>query len=444
MTLIKTAATQMRFSRRALLRGMGVSAGLLPLLNAERARAATADGFPKRIVTITWGHGVCQPLFYPAADSNPVSGQVLAPLAPYQSKVLLAAGLDYKVMLDGNHRYDGHFSYPVIFTGAYKNTGGQNSTSNGPSIDQVISDAIAKQTALPMPLMSISVQGGSTSWRAAGQNNTAENNPARLFDKLFASSTMPSAALMQLRARRKSVLDFVGQELKAYEGRMGTDDRAKIDAHFESIRQLEAQLGAMGSASCTAPTTDTKSTAYQDQVKAMCDIAAMALRCDLTRVVSMCWADDGGYRPVTLPFVGINSDFHNIAHQGPAGYGLKSKADQWFYTQVANLVKQLNDATEGPATALDHSVVVVATDMNEGANHDVGGVPFVLIGSCGGYLSTGRAVRLGTWATKSGEYWKGDSGVPHNKLLATLCNAMDVPVTGFGDAYTGTLDQLRA
>jgi hypothetical protein len=59
----------------------------------------------------------------------------------------------------------------------------------------------------------------------------------------------------------------------------------------------------------------------------------------------------------------------------------------------------------------------------------VGKIPFLLIGSCGGYFKTGRAVRY--------------SKVPHNKLLATICNAMDVPVTSFGaPGYEGTLPDL--
>jgi hypothetical protein len=49
-----------RFSRRALLSGLGVSGAMLPLLNAERALAATPTGFPKRLVTVTWTNGIIE------------------------------------------------------------------------------------------------------------------------------------------------------------------------------------------------------------------------------------------------------------------------------------------------------------------------------------------------------------------------------------------------
>ena len=441
MIAIRTDKTKLRFSRRALLAGMGASAALLPLIDAERAQAAGSGGFPKRLVTITWGHGVCQGAFYPSDGS--LTSQVLAPLAPVAAKTLLVAGLDYKMMIEQDKKYDGHFTYPVVYTGTYQNTGGQNCTSKGPSIDQVVSDAIAKQVALPQPLLVITVDGESTSFRGAGQRNTGEGDPKRLFDKLFASATMPMEQVEKLRARRKSVLDFVSQELTGFSQRMGSEDKAKIDAHLESIRQLEVQLGA-GSAACDEPMVNTASKIFQDKVAAMLDMTAMALRCDVTRAVSICWADDGGYRPITLPWLDINSSFHDIAHLGKSGYDTKIKADIWMYEQVARLAKNLDGAAEGGGTVLDNSVVVVGNDMNEGSSHYVGGVPFVLIGSGGGYFKTGRTVKLGNWAQKSGEYWSGDSGVPHNKLLASLANAMDVPMTGFGEGYAGTLDELKA
>jgi len=441
MTLIKTDKTRRRFSRRAMLASIGASAAFLPLVNAERAQAAGAAGFPKRLLTVTWGHGVCQSLFYPTDGT--AKSEILAPMADYADKMLVVAGLDYKMMLEQMHQYDGHFTYPVIYTGTYKNTGGQNCTSTGPSIDQVVSDEIAKTVSLPQPLLVITVQGESPSWRGADQRNTGEGDPKRLFDKLFASAAMPSAAVTALRDRRKSVLDFVSGELTGFKQRMGTDDAAKIDAHFESIRQLEAQLTATTSVACTTPTVNTASKIFQDQVAAMLDITAMAIRCDITRSVSICWADDGGYRPITLPWLNINSSFHDIAHQGSMGYPVKSTADIWMWQQVARLTKGLADATEGASTALDNSVIVVGNDMNEGSGHYVGGMPFVLIGSAGGFFKQGQTVKVGKWGTnKATNYWQGDSGVPHNQLLATLSNAMDIPVDSFGQGYAGTLDSL--
>jgi hypothetical protein len=441
MTWVRTSATKDCFSRRSFLFRVGASAALLPLLEAEPALATPAAGYPKRIVTIAWGNGVAQPMFYPPAD-DPTAGAIMQPLAPLKSKVTLVAGLDIKVMLDAGRTYDGHFSYPTLFTGTYKNLGGQNSTATGPSIDQVVSDAAAKQVNLPTPVLVITVQGGSASFRADGSKNTGETQVARLFTTLFSSRTMPPSSVAALTARRKSVIDYVTSELTGYGARLGVDDRARVATHLDSIRELEKQLSATTPVMCS-PTDPGGPTEYQASMKAFNDMVAMALRCDVTRAVSLSWAGDGGQPPNSMPFLSVG-DVHGVAHQGSAGYATKVKIDTWYIQQLAYLATALDSTAEGSGTLLDNSLLVMGNDMTEGSFHSVSAIPFVLVGSAGGALRAGRTVKVGSWATKMGNYWSsGNTGIPHNRLLASISNLMDVPATNFGDAtYAGTLSEL--
>ena len=87
----------------------------------------------------------------------------------------------------------------------------------------------------------------------------------------------------------------------------------------------------------------------------------------------------------------------------------------------------------------------MGNDMSEGSFHSINSIPFILVGSAGGYFRTGRTVRVGSWAGKSGQYWKsGNTGIPHNRLLASIANALDVPGDTFGDPkYAGTNPELR-
>jgi hypothetical protein len=449
--MIRTSQSRARFSRRALLRRLGASAALLPLLHAERSRAATATGFPKRLITIAWSNGVAQPSFYPPAD-DPTDSVILKPLAALKAKVTLVSGLDIKIMLDAGKTYDGHFSYPSLFTGTYMNVGGQNAAATGPSIDQVVSDAVAKQVNLPVPLINAVASGKSTSSGTTGARNTGETDPVRLYTALFAGRAMPSPQLDVLRLRRQSVLDYVGRELTGYGNRVGTEDRSKIGAHLESVRKLELELSAAPTPTgCTVPAKPAAAMDYQTRLKLFSDLTAAAIRCDVSRSVSLTWADDGGSGPSTMPFLGFNDpamglgEIHAIAHQGAAGYTQKIAIDTWYMTQLAYLAKLLDDSAEAGGTTLDHSLVVMGNDMSEGSFHSVSAIPFILVGGAGGALRTGRSVRVGGWATKAGQYWKaGNSGVPHNRLLASVCNALDLPGEGFGDPkYTGTLAELK-
>jgi hypothetical protein len=410
-----------RFSRRAFLRGMGLGAGMLPLIHAERALGATtASGFPKRLVTVTWPNGVIKSSFYPAADQL-TFGETIKSLEPFAKKVLLPIGLGLNVAT-----YAGHFAWGTLWTGQSKGR-----TGMGPSIDQTISDAIAKNVQLPVPLMNTGVRcigdGLPSSWRSSGVKNVPEIDPVRLFGRVFSGQTMPSPQLDLIRGQRKSVLDFVGRELANFGKRLGTEDRAKVAAHQESLRDIEKRLTATAApgAGCAQPmVAATKDT--QAMMKVMYDLMAAALKCDVTRVATIDIYDDGGGDGNSFAWLGINRDYHAVAHGGGPE---KTKIDAWLYSNVANLVKQLDDTPEGNGTALDNSLVVVGNGQEDGGSHKVDPIAFTLIGSAGGYFKTGRVVR----------YPKN----PHNKLLATICNAFDVPVAGYGaPALTGTLPEL--
>jgi hypothetical protein len=166
-------------------------------------------------------------------------------------------------------------------------------------------------------------------------------------------------------------------------------------------------------------------------MKLMFEMAGIALTCDHTRVVTIDLYDDGGGDGNNFPWLGISDDYHAVAHAGGSMAEQKTKIDAWIFSQVALMLAKLDGAQEGDGTALDNTVVVTANDMDDGANHYVGKIPFVLIGSCGGYFKTGRVLKY--------------SKTPHNRLLASLCNAMDVPVAEFGaKGYGGALTELTS
>jgi hypothetical protein len=375
----------------------------------------------------------------------------MQPLAALKSKVTMVGGLDFKVMLDDKRTYDGHFTFPTMFTGTYRNVMGQNGAATGPSIDQVVSTAVAKTVNLPIPLLTIAAQGKSASFRMDGSINTAETKVDRLYKTLFSSVAQPMGMANPLTARRKSVIDYLVPELTGFANRRGTDDKVKIAAHLDSIRQLEKSLTAssMAGAGC-APVDPGAPTAYQDAVKGFADLVAMALRCDVTRTVAITWADNGGSGPYTMPFLNLGGttmmdvgEVHGIAHEGASGYPKKIKIDTWYMQQLAYLAGLLDATMEGTGTLLDNSLIACFNDMTEGSFHSINAVPVVLVGSAGGALKTGRNVKVGAWATKTGNYWSsGNTGVAHNKLLCSISNLMDVPSTGFGTTYTGTLTEL--
>jgi len=455
--LIKTSVTQAKYSRRAILKRLGVGAGFLPLLSTERARAAAPNGYPTRFISITWTDGICPPSFY-VGTSTPAGAlpaqlpTILSPLQSWSSKLILfrhatkaQSPFDINVMMDVGARYGGHFTYPAMLTGGVSSPNGTDEVptinADYPSIDQIYADNLLTQGVANAGLnVGCRPYKSYTSFRSAGTPNTQQNDPYKLFTSLFGGTGMQPADMSALLARRKSVLDFVGGELTGFAKNLGSDDKNAVMTHLASVKSLEDQLKPPTTgtpAACTAPDITPTGlnfntiTNYPNHVKFMADLVAAAVICGKSRAVTMDLIDNGGGNSLTFPWLNIASpDFHAIAHQGSANYAQKAVIDNWFYqAAVAEVVGKLAAASEGSGTVLDNTVILVCNDMSEGAAHYVGQIPFVMIGSGGGFFKTGRLVTF-------------PNQVPNNQLLTSILHALGMTsVTSVGDPkYPGNVD----
>jgi hypothetical protein len=456
-----------RHRRRTFLQGLGLGAGFLPLLDPEMAPAQTA-GFPKRLITITWTNGVIPGQFYPSPGPIATLPPLLAPLEAHKSKILALrqanaakSPIDIQVMIDKNEAFSGHGAYPALLTGTWTGTISSPS-SEGASIDQLIAnDLVSKGVASPLLNLGARPYSSSTTWKSAGTKNSQQTDPYRVFSSLFSgvpttpgmTPTPPAGtpSVDALKARRKSVLDFVGGELDHFANGLGSEDRTKVQSHIEAIAQLEARLmpggagsGGMGGegtpvgAGCVAPMLPSSKPNFNDvnnyptHVASMLAIAGAAVKCDFARCITVDLIDDGGGNSLTFPWLDVERiDYHAIAHKGQDAYGDKAPIDTWFMQQVAALVADLAGTPEGNGSVLDNTCILVTNDMNEGANHYVAEVPYLIIGSAGGFFKQGETVTL-------------PRNVPNNQLLTTVCHAMGLELAGIG-AYPGDLDSvLRA
>jgi hypothetical protein len=129
-----------------------------------------------------------------------------------------------------------------------------------------------------------------------------------------------------------------------------------------------------------------------------------------------------------------------------------AKCQHWFYTRLAEkLLKVLDqpdpaDPSDATRTVLDNTVVLICSEVSDGANHNsdaaaelwiegrnVGRnyLPLVLVGGGGGYLRTQQIVDV-------------EKGRTHIDLLGTIAAAMGVPVTTIGSAAVRPIAELKA
>jgi hypothetical protein len=453
-------------SRRTMLRGAGGIAVALPFLDAMiKPRRPRAAGVAKRFIMFFSANGVIMNDWTPTGGETTFTlSKNLAPLASHKNDLLILRGLNNEVSYNspGSNAHDLSMgtmlsAMPMVIgpSGLGRANHVIDGTVGGPSIDQVIAKTIGKGQRFTS--LSLGAQSTSTilepmvtkmAYRGSGDPVIPEDDPARAFAALFGDTQATQAMILATQKRRGTVLDAVLSDLTSLSSTLGTGDRAKLDSHATSIRELEKQLLTAGNAtsSCRgvtpmAPTVSLMPrSCLQDARPATCvgdfvsieraqmDILVLALACDLTRVATMQWST--AESTVVHSQIGITAEHHKLSHDDVNNAPQLSQISTWYSGEFNRLLDKLAAITDGDGqTLLDGSVVFWINELSGGQIHDRRDLPYVLAGKGNGTLRPGRYVKNG--------------GDPHNKLFAAFLNMFGIPATGFGDPrYQGVLGGL--
>ena len=438
-----------RLNRRSLLRGAGGLAVGLPFLEIMDSRADATMG-PKRIVFFFTNNGTIHDAWRPTGPEDaPVLGEILSPLESHKDDLLMLSGVDMVSSYNGPGSGDPHMpgmahmltGTEMVITGP----GEYDMMGGGISIDQFI----AQQLDAPTKFSSLNfgVQSGqeaaspwnTMSYTGSNEAVVAEDDPVQMHERLFADVGESGEGIAELRAQRHSVLDAVKDRLTALQGQLGSEDRARLEQHLESIREVEGVIDSeveVGGNCEIPPVPDASPNLYANdaapaQLRTQIDLLVQALACDMTRVAALQWHGAlGGVS--TFTWLGQSQTHHDLSHIDfdPSGRAQLIDINNWFATEFAYLLDKMRAVDEGECSLLDNTVVVWCNELSGGAAHSRSDMCYVLAGSCGGHFRTGRHLQYG--------------GDPHNNLLVSLARAMDLDVDTFGNAAycTGALPNL--
>jgi hypothetical protein len=432
----------MDVSRRLFLQqlGLGGAAALFPWLKAE-AQAAPA---PKLLLFYT-PHGTVWDSWRPSGGVSDFKlSPILEPLAGFRDKLVIVDGIG---MVSGTDYYIPHtYTMPLLWTGSPIDTttgmfcrddhGGRCFGWNtGISVDQHIATQL--KIMLPYPTLELGYSCGGLHpatrmiYPSVGTPKSPIDDPVRAFQTLFGKVDPNAQAAARSALRQKSVLDAVVKDLSARRGRLSAADQARLDAHASAVRDLERAL-AGSNVVCTRPGMPTgvnSETAMDRQA----DLAAAALGCGLTRIVSMQHriADNDNS---LYPWVGLSTGgHHSLSHDsGASAQGTLAQVYRWYSARFAYLLDRLQK-TPDPAggTVLDNTLVIWGSELGRGYDHDIKNVPFIFAGGAAGRLKGGRYLKV--------------TNMRHNRVLVSACHAMGLTQTekyGSLDNASGPLSGL--
>lgn len=401
-------------------------------------------------------------------SENGISRILGKELNPFLDKLLLLRGLDF--LPDTNHNDGG-------ILGNYK--GGSISDSAGSlgefqTIDQVLAYSSKFYPEVPRGARSLHLSPGRSntfSYTRSGTANgaitqvQADTNPKAVFDRLFADfmggepepSVNPNLALV----------DRVIEDYRAVRDsdKLSMADKATLEQHMSFMSELQARLEAPPAMGCTPPTAPpsvpnngVNVSTLRQSYGLMIDLMVAAIRCDLTRIVTldvykaigMSGGDEAGFEHSCASCEGNPNptDWHRAAHDWDQ-LDQREKVisiNEWIAREVFVPILEKLDVDQGDGTTyLDSSVVLWGNEL--GMNHLNYSVPTVLAGSANGYLETGRYIDYIDW-NRSPKFSQHNGmvieGVPYNRLLVTLLQAFGLapedyeedPGKGYGDIST--------
>ena len=422
------------FSRRTMLRGLGVSIALpwLESVNVwgdETTGNEKASEAPVRLAVLFAGNGFHGKEWWAKGEGSAMAlGQVLKPLHEYREKLLFVRGLYNEQALKGNI----HSSQTGnLLSGAPLASGGE--IRSGLSVDQLLAQTYGRTTKVPSLVLGCEKSNPSVhknysmlysshiSWSSPTTPTPLELYPALAFDRLFKD---------EVQKGDQSVLDAVLSDAGDLRRQISIADQRKLDEYLESVRDVEQRIaaaGKKGELQGWRPTLEKPNMPrpesgipqnIADHMRLMCDILVLGFQTDTTRITTLKLNND--HSSLRFPHLGVDYMIHHLlSHNDTADW---LKVNQFFVEQLAYIAGKLDAIHEGSRTALDNSMLMFCSSMMTG-HHDASQLPVVMLGRGGGRIQTGRVLNYREQANRQ-----------MCRLYLSIMDKMNIRPKTFGDA----------
>jgi hypothetical protein len=428
--------------RRTVLRGLGASLAL-PFLDAMlpafslRGRAAAKPA--QRFQTFYVPNGMAMEYWTPKGSGTAFElSPILEPLAPFRDQMLVLSGIK------ANWNYIHAGASGSFLTGTTRGGRTEIEIIADVSIDQLLARHFASETQVASLELSMDVPANAgactgnlscvythtLSWRGPTQPLPMEWNPRAVFERLFGDggSTDRSARAARLR-QHKSILDSVADKLASLRKDLGTQDQTKIDEYTEALRDVERRIHkAEQQTDLELPSLEQPQGAppvFEDHLALMLDLQLLALRSDLTRVISFMIGKEQSARP--YPQIGVPEAHHPLSHHNdiPELIAHMSKINRYHAELFSKYLEKLRATPDGDGSLLDHMTILYGSGISNSTRHSGDNLPILVMGGGVGTLKGGRHL---AYTNKP----------PMANLLVTLMDKMGVPVEKVGGS-TGKL-----
>jgi len=438
-------------SRRTLLRGAGTLMAL-PMLEAMMPLGALAQSgkkAPLRMAFMFVPNGMHMPAWTPAKEGALELMPTMQPLAKVKDSLTVMTGLtQHNAFALGDGGGDHARSSAAFLTGCHPRKTDGADIKAGISADQLAAQRIGNNTRFPSLELGCErgAQAGncdsgyscayssSIAWRGESTPVAHEVDPRAVFERLFGGSEPGETAESRKKREsyKKSVLDFVLEDAKGLQAKLGVHDQNKLDEYMTGVREIERRVEMAEKANVAGKLAADRPTGvpsdFGEHIRLMGDMLVLAFQTDMTRIATFMLANDGSNRNYST--IGVPEGHHDCSHHGrdPIKQGKVQQINTYHMTQVAYMLEKMQAIKEGDGTLLDNCMIVYGAGISDGDRHNHDDLPILLAGKGGGTIKAGRHIRY-------------QNGTPLTNLFLCLLDRMGVHADTLGDS-SGRLEQL--
>ena len=226
-------------------------------------------------------------------------------------------------------------------------------------------------------------------------------------------------------------VDAVLADAKSLQVRANAADRRKLDEYFTSVRDIELRIERAEKLTTQMPDMPVPEGvpgSYQDHIRLMFDLLALAFQTDSTRIATFMLAHDGSNR--SFSEIGVPDGHHSISHhqRNPDKLRKLGEIDRFYLKQFGYFLSKLKATKDGEGNLLDNSMIVYGGGISDGDRHNHNELPVILAGKAGGTFKPGRRIAM-------------KEEVPMTNLYLSMLDRMGVKAERIGDS-NGRLEGL--
>jgi hypothetical protein len=379
-------------------------------------------------------------------DLSPSS---LAPMEPFREDMTIISNTDVRNAeaftapeIGGDH----FRSSAVFLTQCHPKQTQGSDVFVGTSLDQMYAQRFGQET--PIPSMQLCIEnvdqaGGcsygyscvytdSISWASPTDLLPMIRDPRVVFDTLFGVGATPGER-RERRAEDKSILDWLGGAVARLNKDLGAADRARLADYLQDVREIERRIERIEAQNRSGEERELPGApigvpdAFEEHVKLMFDLQAIAFASDTTRVFAFKLGRDASNRVYAES--GYKAAFHSASHHQDRDDRITeyAKINKYHVSMIPYFLEKLKNTPDGESNLFENTLLIYGSPMGNSNVHNHKRCPLILAGHAGGAL-------------KGGLHIKAADGTPMANALLTVAHALGLDdMQSVGDS-TGAMD----